>query len=289
MERHRAAALEYIRRVKPKLIIGSPECTMFSTLQKLSGWNANKTEQLVEAKKHIEFVVQLYKEQIENGRWFLHEHPHQATSWDLEEIKKLEKELNVQLVVADQCMYGLRTRSRTDKGFKPARKRTKFMTNSPEIARVLNKLCPGHHDHEMLTGWTAKVAAKYPEPLCKAICTGLINEMRAQQEWVRTLMTLVATDTLEQIKELQDTNTKYESEAAFDDVTGEGLEPREVKKARKVEIEYARKKSVWKIILRKDAIARGLQIIQTRWIDVNQGDTNNPMYRSRFVAEESND
>ena len=98
---------------------------MFPSLQKLSGWNSNKTERFVEAKKHIEFVVQLYREQIENGRWVLHEHPYQAISWDLEEIKKLEKELNVQLVIADQCMYGLRTRSRTGKGFKPARKKDK--------------------------------------------------------------------------------------------------------------------------------------------------------------------
>ena len=49
------------------------------------------------------------------------------------------------------------------------------------------------------------------------------------------------------------------------------------------------KKGVWKIILRKDAIARGLKIIQTRWIDVNKGDTSNPIYRSRFVAKEFND
>ena len=32
-QEHREAAKEYRRRVKPRLLIGSPMCTMFSTLQ----------------------------------------------------------------------------------------------------------------------------------------------------------------------------------------------------------------------------------------------------------------
>ncbi len=36
LERHREAALRYIRTAKPKLVIGSPECTLLSPLQKLN-------------------------------------------------------------------------------------------------------------------------------------------------------------------------------------------------------------------------------------------------------------
>ena len=34
-ERHREAARKYVRIMKPKLLIGSPECRMFSALQNL--------------------------------------------------------------------------------------------------------------------------------------------------------------------------------------------------------------------------------------------------------------
>ena len=36
LSRHRNAAREYLRRAKPKLVIGSPMCTMFSSLQNLT-------------------------------------------------------------------------------------------------------------------------------------------------------------------------------------------------------------------------------------------------------------
>ena len=34
LKRHRDAALAYVKRARPSLLIGSPECTMFSMLQK---------------------------------------------------------------------------------------------------------------------------------------------------------------------------------------------------------------------------------------------------------------
>ena len=33
---------------------------------------------------HMEFVTQLYRDQVAEGRYFLHEHPQFASSWDLE-------------------------------------------------------------------------------------------------------------------------------------------------------------------------------------------------------------
>lgn len=66
LPRHRCAALKYIRVVKPRLLIGSPECTFFSALQNLtrSSWTKERDAKLMEAKEHIRFVVQLYEEQV---------------------------------------------------------------------------------------------------------------------------------------------------------------------------------------------------------------------------------
>ena len=86
-------------------------CTMFSSLQNLTKdkSKADWSERYNEAKKHIQFAVCLYEEQRKEGRPFLHEHPATATSWDLEELKKLEAKTGAHIHVADQCMYGLET------------------------------------------------------------------------------------------------------------------------------------------------------------------------------------
>ena len=66
----RERARQQIRKEKPKLLVGSPECKMFSTLQHLSPWTVDKAKKLVEAKAHMRFVCDLYEEQINEGRWF---------------------------------------------------------------------------------------------------------------------------------------------------------------------------------------------------------------------------
>ena len=75
---------------------------------------------------------------------------------------------------------------------------------------------------------------------------------------------------------------------AWDDVTGVELRPKEVRKARLQELEYVAEKQVWHKITRKEAQRRGIKIVGTRWIDINKGDAQNALYRSRLVAKEFN-
>ena len=110
LARHREAAERYIRLTKPKLVIGSPECRMFSALQNLRKWGQKAEEELTEAKEHLKFVAKIYMMQISEGRWFLHEHPAGATSWQLDVIKDVEKQTGAVINVADLCMYGMETR-----------------------------------------------------------------------------------------------------------------------------------------------------------------------------------
>ena len=63
-----------------------------------------KQRRWCEAKEHIKLVIEIYKMQIEGGRWFL---PAGATSWDMEEMRELGKMQGVEVTVADQCMYEL--------------------------------------------------------------------------------------------------------------------------------------------------------------------------------------
>ena len=75
IERHREAARQYLKKAKPALLIGSPMCKMFSSLQNLTKktWNEERQSEYVEAVEHIRFVVSLYKEQVNEGMLLLHE------------------------------------------------------------------------------------------------------------------------------------------------------------------------------------------------------------------------
>ena len=55
---------------------------------------------------HINFMAEMYREQIEDGHYFLHEHPRWATSWVLPEIEKLMRVPSVGFTHGDQCQYG---------------------------------------------------------------------------------------------------------------------------------------------------------------------------------------
>ena len=64
----------------------------------------------------------------------------------------------------------------------------------------------------------------------------------------------------------------------WDDTTGKALDPKEVVRARRKEME----------IPRLEAMGQGIKIVKTRWIGINKGDRCSPTYRSRLVAKEFN-
>ena len=79
----REKARKILRSSKPFLLIGSPMCTAFSTWQRLNYAKSNDKPAMQRAFKdasaHVEFVAELYREQLEGRRYFLHEHPRYAT------------------------------------------------------------------------------------------------------------------------------------------------------------------------------------------------------------------
>ena len=88
----RRRAMELLKSTRPKLLIGSPMCRAFSVLQGLNRarmgeqkWNAMKEHGV----SHLKFVAELYLEQMNQGRYFLHEHPASASNWKEPEITEL--------------------------------------------------------------------------------------------------------------------------------------------------------------------------------------------------------
>ena len=74
-EADRLRVRECLKKEKPLLLVGSPRCAASSQLQSLASdskrWRAMAREGL----HHLTFVCELYKDQIDSRRFFLHEHP----------------------------------------------------------------------------------------------------------------------------------------------------------------------------------------------------------------------
>ena len=178
--------LARVREERPMLFIGSPMCTAFSAWQRIN--NLIRDPQIVETEKkraieHLEFSILLYRDQLRNGRYFLHEHPAYATSGQEDAMKSLVAEVGVETAVCDQCMYGS-----TSFDGSPVQKPTKFVTNAIELAKKLCKRCvardgtcsrPAGGVRAQCRGKVARKTAAYEYKLCRAILTGFRDQLRA--------------------------------------------------------------------------------------------------------------
>ena len=128
------------------------------------------------ARVHLEFCCKLYRKQLNRGCYFLHEHPRLATSWHEPAVQALLQTTGVGKVIADQCQLG----QQTEQG-DPLKKPTGFMSNAPELLKMLDRRCFGRHGlcsraeggrHAECLGKKAQRAAIFQEELCVAILRG---------------------------------------------------------------------------------------------------------------------
>ena len=290
---HRERDEKYVREKKPFILIGSPECAILSQMQSLSKWGPEKETRYMEAIEHAIFMIKLYRIQHEEGRVFLHEHPAKATSWKIKEVQSLAAAEGIYVTKIDQCMYGLRTQ--VGRNWMAAKKPSKFMANSKTIAGELNRKCDKAHVHQPLTEGRAKETRQYPPELCRAICRGIMKEKRERRGNLKAV-TEVRMKNVEKMK-LPDPEEFHDREEIrglsgslpWDDLTSMKLEAGKVIEARAKEIQYTIQKRVYKKIPRREAVSKGWKIIKTRWLDINKGDDESPVYRSRMVGKEFND
>ncbi len=69
-------------------------CKGFSTLMGLnvSRMDPMKLREIIaQCMTHLKFVFKLYRLQLEDGRWFLHEHPWGAWSWHVDFVQDMAK------------------------------------------------------------------------------------------------------------------------------------------------------------------------------------------------------
>lgn len=319
----RERARRLIEQTKPTLLIGSPMCTWFSTLVQLGRAQIGEEEyqrQRQRAVDHLAFAFELYALQAKHGRYFLHEHPLSANSWDEKcVIDFVLQHSGLSTTVTHMCQFGMVAQDR-DGETGPVYKPTRWLSNCEGITKELEKFrCPGGHAHVALLDGRAAAAAVYPPKLCAAIVRGFSRQLRSDLQ----KMTAAAAIPMEELnrnlyrrgrddevlrealsmellmeEELSlgslapseedeaEQNGEFEDYEAFDDINGGALDPEGVHRARMAELDYLWRMGVYTYASRKDAVSRQRKVIRLKWIDSNKGDASRPNLRSRLVAME---
>jgi len=274
-------ARKMLYKDKPKLLVASPPCTLFSQMQNLSG-GVKDRDAWEKAVAMVEFSVEMCIRQAKAGRFFVFEHPAYASSWKLPCLQRLQEVTGSETVLFHMCRFGMEL---TDKfGTAPVYKPTRMCTNSNVIAQKLERKCEGGHRHVHLESGRPRLAAEYPGALCDAILDGLEVEIMKKREIQGKVL---AVTEVADMCDPEEEREFRESMQAVDDVTGEKLDPVLVRKARMEEMLGFKEFDVYEYVRREEARndKEGI-MIGVRWVDVDKGTPGEPQVRSRLVGQE---
>ena len=295
----RTKARLLVKSQKPKFLILSPMCTAFCTWQALNAVRHAKDPDAIRREKmralvHLSFAMELAREQAENGRYFLFEHPQSATSWSEDDVKEVMEMSGVGAAIAHQCQYGLQGPDDNQ----PIRKATRFMSNSPEILKRLSRRCHGVNgkcsrraggEHVHCSGRVARHAQVYTQELCREIVTGMKAQLRADGHLHDGCVGIQLVEDIEDKipVAIEKSPANGFSGKYHDDITKQTLKDELVTEARRKELEFFTAKRVWVKRPKNDAVKHtGRRPISVRWVDINKGDDECPRYRSRLVARQ---
>ena len=271
----------------PYLLTGSPPCEGFSIISR--GWNWYKAgfkKARVLGKHLLKVSCRAYWRQIAAGKYFLHEHPWSADSWDEPCIRELMQREDVYVVKGPMCCWDMMDSDELGEGY--IRKETGWMTNCPELAAILEGVCSNvdgsreWHRHIHLKDGRTHRARVYPPELVAAVLKGIKKQM-ISDGCLSELHSLVAGPVpIEPVEEWH-----LEPDQYWDDVNGGWLIPEKVRAARAEELAWVKKQGVYEITDESICWSEtGQPPITLKWVDTNKGDDEKPNYRSRLVVRE---
>ena len=111
------AAIKLLQRTRPRLLILSPPCTLFSQLQNLNPEKGTSEwmRKLGEARALLRYAIRATEEQVRLGGYFIFEHPLNASSWHEHSVLRVAALEGVGSTVIDQCAYGCAVPTRTER------------------------------------------------------------------------------------------------------------------------------------------------------------------------------
>ncbi len=184
-QKHRELLVGELKKRRPRVLILSPPCTMFSSLM-ASNWlrmeRRGREERWKEANLHLSFAVLLCNLQRSNGLGFIFEHPASALSWKSPVLQALASQPRCWTSHFHMCAFGMHA---ADDPSKYHKKNTRLLTNVPQVHKLVhNKTCPGNHEHIPITGSAVGMkrsywAQHYPANFCKALADATRDYCRA--------------------------------------------------------------------------------------------------------------
>ena len=100
--------------------------------------DADIAAKIADAMTHLRFACKLYKRQVQKGRFFLHERPHTASSWNEDDVREVMNTEGVLYVRSDQCEAGQTEQGLHSTTTSRVRATTGWLTNSEQIAEKLS-------------------------------------------------------------------------------------------------------------------------------------------------------
>ena len=111
---------------------------------------------------------------------YIHEHPRDAKSWEVDSMKELLRDPRVAWVEGHMCQFGMTSPIMgLRRDFGHVKKPTGFLSSSRFVAEELNRYCDGSHDHVHLMAGKAAAAQVYRPDLCKAMLRGIARQKKA--------------------------------------------------------------------------------------------------------------
>ena len=171
----RSEVFRAIEHRRPKLLVTSPPCTMYSEMMRL--WNIKKmppeeyNRRKAIADEYLQFSHTCSKVQHNAGRSFAHEHPAGASSWKEDSTRAVVALPGTYIALFDQCQFGLTSPRGT-----PLKKKTRILCNNAQLFSAfhgckcrrglhMHKPIMGSEDGHRLSTWSET----YPPALCNAL------------------------------------------------------------------------------------------------------------------------
>ena len=98
--------------MKPAFIIGSVMCADWSVVQNVDRKHFIDAEWkawMDNARSHIKLICELYRMQVEGGRYYVHEHPTTASSWAEVVVQETMGMSDAWIVRTNMCRVGMAT------------------------------------------------------------------------------------------------------------------------------------------------------------------------------------
>ena len=178
----RAAALDFLDTLQPRLVVMGFPCTPWSRLTEWSYGRARRRELEVWRNRemcHLHFTEQVANRQLQRGDDCVVENPRDSRARERAPLRRLQNIPGTYNVTVDQCVYGLRSVVDGKLLMKP----TWFWVTSPELAAALQARgikgrCICRDPHGRCEGRAAKEAEHYPPALSRAILRGFRDTLR---------------------------------------------------------------------------------------------------------------